>query len=132
MAHSLVQILARSGAELHMAAPASTLSVAARMAEVDETHKLDFAHGIWNFRGRLAAAKQLETRNFDAAYVLRNSWKSALVPFLAGVPRRVGWLGEARFGLLNERPSYPVESLPLMIERFMALAEPTGTLPQKP
>ena len=44
---------------------------------------------------------------FDAAYVLPNSLKSALLPFLASIPQRVGYLGEARVGLLTHRLKNP-------------------------
>lgn len=132
MAHTLVQTLACTCIEVHMAAPRSTLSVAARMVEVAETHLLDFAHGHWNLRGRLAVARELRSKSFATAYVLPNSWKSALIPFFAGIPRRVGWVGGARYGLINHRPSYPVESLPLMIERFIALAHPLTERPEQP
>ena len=54
----------------------------------------------------LALAQQIKGR-FDAAYVCPNSLKSALLPFLAGIPERVGYLGEARLGLLTQRLNNP-------------------------
>jgi heptosyltransferase-2 len=57
--------------------------------------------------------------------------KSALVPFFAGIPKRTGWKGELRYGLLNDVRKLDKDRYPLMIERFMALAyEPGAELPQ--
>jgi heptosyltransferase-2 len=52
--------------------------------------------------------------------------KSALVPFFAGIPKRTGWRGEFRYGLLNDVRTLDKERYPLMIERFMALAYERG------
>jgi heptosyltransferase-2 len=58
---------------------------------------------------------------FDAAYVLPNSLKSALIPWLARIPRRVGYLGENRYVLLGERmPNVP--DRPPMVAFYSALA----------
>ena len=61
------------------------------------------------------------------------SWVTAitLVPFFAGIPKRTGWRGEMRFGLLNDMRKLDKQRYPLMIERFMALAfEPGAELSQ--
>ena len=134
MAHSLVQCLATQHAhlQLHMAAPPATAPVAQRMAEVDVVHVLDFPHGEFGWAKRRAVGGQFRSEHFDQAFVLPNSWKSALVPWFAGIPKRTGWHGEARFGLLNDRRKLDKTAYPLMIERFMALADPHGGLPAKP
>ena len=57
---------------------------------------------IWAYaRGELDAQREGIRIRFDTAYVLPNSLKSALLPLLAGIPRRVGYLGESRVGLLT-------------------------------
>lgn len=134
MAHTLVQCLAArySHLELHMAAPPATAALATRMAQVQQVHTVDFPHGEFGWGKRRQVAAQLAQLNFDVAYVLPNSWKSALVPYFAGVPKRVGWHGEARFILLNDRRKLDQAQYPLMIERFMALADDAGQLPGKP
>ena len=132
MAHTLVQLLAKQYDVLHMAAPPATYALGARMPEISQTHRLDFAKGKLQFALRRATGKSLAVSNFDSAYVLPNSWKSALVPWFAGIPKRVGWHGEARFGLLNDRRRLVQADYPLMIERFMALATKDGDLPAKP
>jgi heptosyltransferase-2 len=57
--------------------------------------------------------------------VLPNSFKSALVPFFAGIPERLGYLGEARRGLLTRRLPNPGKDTP-MVERYEALGRLSG------
>ena len=132
MAHTLVQLLAEEYSELHMAAPSSTLGLAHRMAEVSQTYLLDFPHGGLQWQQRRVAGRQLANEDYTAAFVLPNSWKSALVPYFARIPMRVGWHGEARYLLINHRRRLDKSAYPLMIERFMALAHSAGTLPGEP
>lgn len=87
---------------------------------------------IWDLpRGRLALARQrglaalLRDRNYGTALVLPGTWKSALAPALAGIPERIGFFGEVRFGLLN-RLRWGERSLPRFIDKNASLALPAG------
>src|SRR5574337_925675 len=73
-----------------------------RMPEVRRSIALPLGHGEFNIKKRYHIAKSLQTENYSHAIVLPNSWKSALIPFLARIPKRIGWLGEMRIGLLND------------------------------
>ncbi len=102
-----------------------------RMAEVDAVITNPFGHGAFEFTDRRTLGRRLASADFDAAYVLPNSWKSALVPFFAGIPRRIGYRGEARYILLNERHSLDKTAHPLQVQRYAALAGPLpAQLPQ--
>ena len=126
MAHTLVQLLeaSRPGCSIHMVAPPATAALATRMPGVREVHTLAVGHGELGLTARWRLARQLP--RFDEAIVLPNTLKSALVPLFAGVPRRTGWLGESRWGVLNDVRRLDKQALPAMIERFMALALPPG------
>lgn len=125
MAHCLVSLLlSRSDAQVHMVAPPATAPLAGRMPGVTECWTLDVGHGVLGIGERRSLAKQLATQSYDQAIVLPNSFKSALVPFWAGIAQRTGWLGESRYLLLNDRRRLDKDRYPLMIERFMALALP--------
>jgi heptosyltransferase-2 len=82
-------------------------------------------------RGRLALAKQralaaeLKTRGYATALVLPRTWKSAIAPALAGIPERIGFVGEARFGLLNKW-RWGEKRLPRFLDKNAALALPDG------
>jgi heptosyltransferase-2 len=79
--------------------------------------------------GRQAAlARRLRREGYGTALVMSRSWKSALAPFLAGIPERVGFAGEARFILLND-VRWGERKLPRMIDRCAALALPHGAKP---
>src|SRR4030088_3084984 len=87
---------------------------------------------VWDLpRSRLALARQwglaarLRARNYRTALILPRTWKSALAPAWAGIPERVGFVGEARFGLLN-RWRRGEKALPRFIDKNAALALPDG------
>jgi heptosyltransferase II len=87
---------------------------------------------VWDLpRGRLAVAKQrglaaeLRTRGYGTALVLPRTWKAAIAPTLAGIPERVGFFGEGRFGLIN-RMRWGEKALPRFIDKNAALALPAG------
>jgi heptosyltransferase-2 len=56
------------------------------------------------------------------------TWKSALALYLAGIPQRTGFVGEGRFGLINDL-RWGERQLPRMVERCAALALPKGEQP---
>jgi heptosyltransferase II len=82
-------------------------------------------------RGRLALGQQkalaerLRRERYSTALIMPRTWKSALAPFLAGISERVGFVGEARFGLINDL-RWDERRLPRMIDHFGALALPKG------
>lgn len=114
------------GLQLDALAPSWVAPVLQRMAEISDVVDSPFGHGQVSLKARWRLARQLAARRYDAVYVLPNSLKSALVPFLAGIPKRVGFTGESRYGLINVRHRLNKQALPLMVERFAQLAEPPG------
>ena len=120
------------GMQLDALAPPWVAPVLRRMPEIGEVINNPFAHGEVAFRERFRLARQLAQQGYQQAYILPNSLKSALIPWLAGMPERAGFTGEARYGLINRRHTLDPVALPKMVERFAQLAEHPGTLPSRP
>ncbi len=120
------------GLELHALAPAWTLPLLARMPEIARSHLNPFGHGQLRLVDRIRLGRQLAGEHFDQVIVLQNSLKSAITPFFTGAKIRTGFVGEMRFGLLNDLRELDEKQLPAMVERFCALAEPAGVAPKKP
>ena len=120
------------GLKLDALAPRWVAPVLQRMGEISEIVDSPFGHGQLSLKPRWRLARELAARNYDAVYVLPNSLKSALVPFMAGIPRRIGFIGESRYGLINVRHTLDKAALPLMVERFAQLAEAPGAALPKP
>ena len=91
----------RPGVALHMLAPEWVAPIARRMPEVDEVIPVAFRHGALQLGSRWKLGRALKAHHYREAIVLPNSWKAALVPFFADIPVRTGYVGEARYGLLN-------------------------------
>jgi heptosyltransferase-2 len=114
--------LASRGEQLTVVALPWVAPVYRAMAGVAEVIDAPFQHGGLQWHQRRNMAQQLRGR-FQTAYVLPNSFKSALLPWLAGIPRRIGRLGEQRYGLLTRRlPNPPRADRPPMVDFYLALA----------
>lgn len=133
MAQSLFKLLKsrQPDVEIDVLAPAWSLPLLARMPEVAASIVMPLGHGQLELKERFRLGKSLREKKYDQAIVLPNSFKSALIPFFARIPKRTGWVGEFRYGVLNDARRLDKNRYPLMIERFMALAlEPHAALPQ--
>ena len=122
MTEPLMRRLSARGERLTVGALPWVAPVYRAMPQVAEVSEFPFAHGGLQFKARRSLAKQLDGR-FDTAYICPNSLKSALLPFLASIPKRVGYLGEARIGLLTHRlKNPPKDKRPPMVAFYSALS----------
>ena len=120
MLHRLQQ---RHHGVIDVLAPPWTEKLLRQMPEVHDVIVNPFPHGDFSLFSRRRLGLQLRNMQYDQAIVLPNSWKSALVPFFANIPVRTGFVGESRYGLLNDARKLNKLKLPLMAERFAQLAE---------
>lgn len=122
MAGGLIERLKILGAEIDWVGPEKTLALAQRIPGIRRLIALKVPHGELGLARRYRLGRSLRSEAYDWALVLPNSWKSALVPFFAGIPRRTGYLGEWRRGLLNDIRLLDRTALPRMVDRYAALA----------
>lgn len=107
-------------------APAWCSPVYARMRGVGRVIASTLGHGRVDWGQRRSLAKALSAHSYAQALVLPNSWKSALVPWLARIPRRTGYVGEMRWGLVNDARRLDRNALPRLVDRYAALAALPG------
>lgn len=132
MAQSLFMTLKNAEPDCHIdvLAPAWTFSLLERMPEVASAIAMPLTHGQFGLMGRIKLGRQMRLAGYDQAILLPNSWKSALMPFFAGIPVRTGYVGECRWGLLNDARRLDKKRLTMTVQRFAALGLPkTAPLP---
>jgi heptosyltransferase-2 len=114
---------------LDVMAPEWTLPLLKRMPEVRHVILNPFSHGELKLGARRRLGQELRSAHYDQAIVLPNSFKSALVPYFARIPLRTGFRGEMRWGLLNDMRRLDEPALPLMAQRYAALADVANAPP---
>jgi heptosyltransferase II len=127
MTEPLMRRLHARGERLTVGALPWVAPVYRAMPSVAEVVEFPFAHGGLQFaaRRKIAADFSKRAQPFDAAYVLPNSLKSALLPLFAGIPKRIGYMGEARVGFLTHRLKNPISKgadKPPMVAFYSALS----------
>jgi heptosyltransferase II len=120
MTQPLMACLHARGEAISVAALPWVAPVYRAMPQVTEVIELPFAHGRLDWAERRAVAASFKGR-FDAAMVLPNSIKAALIPWLARIALRIGYQGEGRPWLLNQRLPNP-QGRPPMVAFYSALA----------
>ena len=123
MAQSLFMTLKESdpNCQIDVLAPEWSFPLLDRMPEVRKGISMPLMHGQFGFSKRRQLGKQLQAEKYDQAILLPNSWKSALIPFFAKIPLRTGYIGEVRWGLLNDARKLDKQSLSMTVQRFVAL-----------
>jgi heptosyltransferase-2 len=129
MAQPLLQLLRAAHPErpIDVLAPPAVSPVWRQVAEVDEVLETPFRHGALQLKQRWKFARMLRKRGYADAYVLPNTIKYALIPWLAGIRRRVGYKGESRYGMINLMHHDEVPPRP-MVAFYAALARPPVTV----
>jgi len=131
MAQTLFKLLKLRNPQVQIDVLASgwTRQLIACMPEVNQVIDMPLGHGKFGFGARRALGKSLAQNGYEQAIVLPNSFKSAFIPFFAGIPLRTGWRGEWRYGLLNDLRKLDKKRYPLMVQRYAALALPKEAEP---
>jgi heptosyltransferase-2 len=124
MAQSLFMALKinNPNCQVDVLAPGWSFSLLERMPEVTKSVAMPLGHGSFGLKARFELGKNLRHSQYDQAILLPNSWKSALIPFFAKIPLRTGYIGEARWGLLNDARKLDKTRLTMTVQRFVALA----------
>lgn len=109
-------------------APLWCAPVYARIRGIGRIIENPLGHRELGFAKRRKLARSLRANRYTRALVLPNSFKSALIPWLAGIPKRIGYAGEGRALLLTDSRRLDREALPRLVDRFVALAAKRGEL----
>jgi heptosyltransferase-2 len=126
--HSVVKLLRQRWPDRPVDVLATTLCapLADYMPGLRRAVVVDLPRKRLAFAQHQALADRLRREQYGDAIIMPRTWKAALAPFLAGVPRRTGWAGEGRFVLINDL-RWGERALPRMVDRCAALALPAGT-----
>ena len=123
VAQSLFKII-KAGSEktrITVLAPGWSEPILKRMPEVHATIEMPVGHGSLQLGAHRRLARDLRQYRFDQAVVLPGSFKSALIPWFAGIPKRTGFVGEQRWGLLNDIRRLDEQAMPANVQRYASL-----------
>lgn len=128
MAQSLFKMLRKRYPQcvIDVLAPAWTGPLLSCMPEVHDAIAMPLGHGQLELGVRRKLGKGLRSKRYTQAIILPRSLKSALVPFFARIPKRIGYLGEMRWGLLNDARKLDKQRLTMTVQRFVALGMPSS------
>lgn len=116
---------------IDVVAPAWSAPVLARMPEVRQVIKVNLLHGKLQFAERYRVGKGLRGE-YDKAIILPRTFKSALIPYFAKIPQRIGYRGEMRYGIVNDIRELDTELTYKAVEKYLQLGAESGQLKQAP
>ena len=113
------------GCTIDAFAPKWSMAVFERMPEINRVMENPFGHGALELKKRWRIGRELGKEGYDQVIVLPGSLKSAIIALATGIKQRTGYVGESRYFLLNDIRKLDKAALPLMVDRYTALAHPT-------
>lgn len=130
MAQALFKLLKQQTPQIviDVLAPEWSRAIIERMPEVNNTLSMPIGHGQLQLKARYRMGRELRSAGYQQAIIIPNSFKSALIPFWAKIPKRTGWRRELRGVLLTDARSLNKQRLPLIVERYLALALPKNAI----
>ncbi len=123
MAQTLFKVLQQQypGLMLDVVAPPWPYDLLQRMPEVNQHYNIAVQRGKFSWQARRDIAQKLQDKHYDWAITMPTTWKSALTGYWSGAAKRTGFLGEMRYGLLNDRRKLDTQKLPFMVQRYVSL-----------
>jgi len=116
---------------IDVVAPAWSAPVLARMPEVRRVIKVDLQHGKLQFRQRYQVGKSLRGE-YDRAFILPRTFKSALIPYFAKIPQRTAYRGEMRYGIVNDMRTLDTSLTYKAVEKYLQLVATNEQRAQAP
>ena len=93
-------------------------------ASVQEIITANFVHGKLQIKLRWQVSQRLKKLGYTACYVLPNSWKSLIVPYFAGISKKIAYDGESRkYFLTRSLPNPQKSDRPSMVGHYLSLAD---------
>jgi heptosyltransferase-2 len=134
MAQSLFKVLKAqdAGRAIDVLAPGWTRALLERMPEVRDAIEMPLGHGQLQLMTRRLLGISLRAAGYEQAILLPNSFKSALIPYWARIPRRTGYAGELRQWFLTDCRKLDRQRLTQTVQRFVALGLPDGAVLREP
>ena len=123
MAQSLFMTLKNNypGCIIDVVAPEWSIPLIERMPEVNKAISLPVKHKQLALIKRYKIGRSLRAENYQTAIIIPRSYKSALVPFFAKIPERIGYRGEMRYGILNDIRCLDKTILKQTVQRYVNL-----------
>lgn len=126
MAQPLLALLVERDMQVDVLALPWVQAVVKRMPHIASVLDMSVGHGRLAIGVRHRIGRSLRSRNYRQAIVLPNTLKSALIPWFAGIRRRIGFHGESRYVLLNDRRQLDTSVMPLLVQRYYSLGLESG------
>ncbi len=133
MVQSLFMALKRQDTNniIDVVAPAWSAPVLARMPEVHAVVEVNLQHGKLQLAERYKVGRKLRGK-YDRAIILPRTFKSALIPFFAKIPKRTAYRGEMRYGIVNDMRALDVSLTYKAVEKYLQLGAVPSQLKQTP
>jgi len=127
--HSAIEVLAEKfpGCPIDVTTSALAAPLARLMPYIRKTWIVE-KHWRPGLKQRARLARELRKEDYQAAYMLTSSTKAALVPWLAGIPERIGYPREFQFGIINRLPAGWLKSFVAFGPRKTRLFEQVCTI----